>query len=1137
MPPSALDTFIARWSASAAAERANKDLFLTELCDVLGVERPQPATGEIERDQYVFEKGALILKDGQRTTTGHVDLYKAECFVLEAKQGSHDGGTKTGTARRGTGAWSNAMQEAFGQALQYARTLDDPPPFVIVTDIGYCFDLYATFDGSLDYRPFPDPRRSRLFLADLTQHVETLRAIFQDPEGLDPAKHAAKVTREIAGHLAELARGLEAEGHDPEKSARFLMRCLFTMFAEDAKLLPERVFTNELEKRWIKDPAKFVTGCESLWRAMESGNDFGYLGKLLRFNGGLFEDPTALPLSKADLERLLEAARASWVDVEPAIFGTLLERALDPRERHRLGAHYTPRAYVERLVKPTIEDPVRAEWDNVRTQVHQLVAQGKEAEAREAVKDFLKHLCSIRVLDPACGTGNFLYVTLDLFKRLEGEVVKLLSDLGETQQSLTMAGGFTVTPAQFLGIEVKPWAREIANLVLWIGYLQWQLRARGDASHFPEPVLQEYGNIECRDAVLAWDRIEPALDENGQPVTRWDGVTTKTSPVTGEQLPDERATIPVVRYINPRKSEWPTADFVVGNPPYVGTRRLKATLGEEYVDALRSSYRDVPETADLVMYWWHKAAGLAESGHLRAFGLLTTNSIVQDYSRGVLEAHLGQSGNLELKFAIPDHPWVESVDGAAVRVAMTVGSKRGADTRAPLLGRVNREDGDTDNVGVEYRPVAWIDAFLRSGSELSARRELRSNGGICFQGVVPAGDGFKLQSTDLPALELNRANLPVVVRPYLIGRDLVQEREDRFILDFFGRTEDSVRDEWPALYQRLLERVKPERDLNKRKSYREKWWIFAEPRPALRQAVSALSRYIGTPYTAKFRPFIFIPSTFLPDAMVYAIALDDGFSLGVLSSRAHCLWAADAGGTLEDRGRYNSVQTFLPFPFPASTAAQWGRIRELGEALDAHRKDRRAQHADVTITGMYNVMEKLQSGGVLTAKEKTINEHGLVSVLKQLHDNLDAAVFDAYGWPHDLTDEQILERLVALNAERAEEERNGLVRWLRPEFQNPQGEQKGQRVLVEAGGKKAIKGKATKTTPSTWPKDLPSRIGAIRATIEAGRGGLTIDDVATAFKGARRADIESILESLSRLGLARSYRDGNSTVWSAVRIA
>jgi restriction-modification enzyme MmeI-like protein len=342
MPQAPLDIFIARWSESAAAERANKDLFLTELCDVLGVERPEPSTGEGDRDQYVFEKGALLLKDGQRTTTGHVDLYKAGCFVLEAKQGSREGRTRIGTARRGTGAWSNAMQEAYGQALQYARSLDDPPPFIIVCDIGHCFDLYATFDGSLDYRPFPDPRRSRLSLADLAQHLDTLRSIFQDPKHLDPSKHAATVTRQIAGHLAELARGLEAEGHDPELSARFLMRCLFTMFAEDARLLPERVFTNELEKRWIKEPAKFVAGCESLGRAMEAGNDFGYLGKLLRFNGGLFEDPTALPLSKADLELLLEAARASWVNVEPAIFGTLLERALDPRERHRLGAHTPP---------------------------------------------------------------------------------------------------------------------------------------------------------------------------------------------------------------------------------------------------------------------------------------------------------------------------------------------------------------------------------------------------------------------------------------------------------------------------------------------------------------------------------------------------------------------------------------------------------------------------------------------------------------------------------------------------------------------------------------------------------------------------------------------------------------------------
>ena len=291
--------------------------------------------------------------------------------------------------------------------------------------------------------------------------------------------------------------------------------------------------------------------------------------------------------------------------------------------------------------------------------------------------------------------------------------------------------------------------------------------------------------------------------------------------------------------------------------------------------------------------------------------------------------------------------------------------------------------------------------------------------------------------------------------------------------------------------------------------------------------------------TSKHKPFAFLPADVCPDHKLYVVASDDAWILGVLSSRVHGAWALAAGGHLGvgNDPTWTNTTCFLPFPFPACSDAHRVRIRELGETLDAHRKTQQLLDPGLTLTAVYNVLEKLRAGETLNVKDKVIHEQGVVSVLKQIHDDLDAAVFDAYGWPHDLTDEQILERLVEINVERAEQERNGLVRYLRPEFQNPQGEQKGQPVLVEAGGKKAIKGTAAKTQPSAWPKDLPSRIGAVRATIEARRGGSSIDDVATAFKGARRTDVESILESLSRLGLARSYRDGQATLWSAVRIA
>ncbi len=562
-----LDALIDRWSVSGDAERANKDSFLNELCDALGVERPHPKTGDPARDLYVFEKDVTRTRAGG-TSIGWVDLYKHGCFLLEAKQSA-----ATGPKRRDSPAWNQMMSAAHGQALGYALNLDEPPPFLLVCDIGYCFDVYASFDGTGAYRAFPDGHRRRIFLRDLAdhpEHVDLLRAIWTDPLSLDPSKRTAAVTREIAGQIAALARALEAAGHDPERVATFLMRCLFTMFAEDVGLLPEKLFSQSLENYWLPNPASFPGGVGSLWRAMDQGSDY-ITGKLLRFNGGLFSTHDAPVLTKEQLILLLMAAKSDWSQVDPSIFGTLLERALNPRERHRLGAHYTPRAYVERLVKPTIEEPLRGDWDLVRAEVQQLVELGKVEEAQKRVLEFHHTLCRTRVLDPACGTGNFLYVTLDLFKRLESEVLALLSELGYKQIGLEMKD-YRVTPEQFLGIEVKRWAKEIAELVLWIGYLQWQVRQPGGAMTVPQPVLRDYGNIECRDAVLAYDREELLLDDKGKPVTRWDGETMKVSPVTGEKIPDENARVPVYRYVNPSRAEWPKADFIIGNPPYIGNR-------------------------------------------------------------------------------------------------------------------------------------------------------------------------------------------------------------------------------------------------------------------------------------------------------------------------------------------------------------------------------------------------------------------------------------------------------------------------------------------------------------------------------------------------------------------------------------
>lgn len=1120
-----ISSFIAKWKRSSASERANKDTFLVELCDVLGVPRPDPATGDLARDRYVFEKPIPTAHEGGKLTVKRVDLYKHGCFLLEAKQGGAAGGRKAGTARRGTATWDLAMDDARGQALGYATSLDDPPPFLIVCDIGHMLELHADFDGSRRWHPFPNAQRSRIYLDDLAQHVDLLRAVWTEPLALDPARRAVRVTREVAASLGDLARRLEAEGNPPESVAQFLMRCVFTMFAEDVGLLPERLFTDAIEKHWLPSPPSFPVGIQTLWEAMNGGQPFGFVGKLLRFNGGLFAQPAALALSREALEQLHSAAKHDWSSVEPSIFGTLLERALNPRERHMLGAHYTPRAYVERLVRPTIEEPLRTAWENIQTEARKLFVDGKEEEARKVVKAFHRRLSETRVLDPACGSGNFLYVTMDLFKRLESEVLALLHDLGERQE-LLHAATIRVTPAQFLGIEKKPWAKEIAELVLWIGYLQWHFRTHGRLVPPPEPVLQDYRNIECRDAVLAYDREELVRDERGKPVSRWDGETMKKHPVTGEAVPDEGAQVPIYRYVNPRKAEWPKAEFIIGNPPFIGGWRIRGAIGDGYVKALWSVHPDIPEKCDYVMYWWDHAAELVRAGEVRRFGFITTNSIVQVFQRRVLARHLdAQESPARIVFAVPDHPWVDSEDAAAVRVAMTAVERVSPEQADVILAQAMQATKDAEPV-VLSRRVDRIGADLRPGVNLDAAKPLRANSEVCSPGVQLYGAGFilKPQETGARAARNPRTSFPVI-RPYLNGRDLMAQPRGAYVIDFFGLEEIDAAAIDPESYQRLLVRVKPERDQNRRAAIRERWWRFGWERPVWRAASRGLRRFISTPETARHRVFIFLDAEVLPDNMLTSFALDDAFSFGVLSSRAHVAWCLAAGGRLGigNDPRYTKSRCFDPFPFPDCAEAQKKRIRELGEALDAHRKRQQAAHPDLTITAMYNVLEKLRRDEVLTDKERTIHDKGLVSMLRRIHDDLDAAVFQAYGWPEDIGDEQILERVVALNAERLAEEEGGLVRWLRPDLQSPEAAQRDAQMTISGtDDEEPTATEATPAAPATirpWPRKTSEQIAALRDRIQALRGAFTAADVAAGFKGARKKDLADLLDGLAALGL------------------
>jgi hypothetical protein len=541
------------------------------------------------------------------------------------------------------------------------------------------------------------------------------------------------------------------------------------------------------------------------------------------------------------------------------------------------------------------------------------------------------------------------------------------------------------------------------------------------------------------------------------------------------------------------------------------------------------------------------AAEKATSGKIKRFGFITTNSITQSFNRKVLEKYLAKSSKpISIIFAIPDHPWVDNKEGAAVRVAMT-GVKQGN-----LVGKIcciKNEIYENDIAKIELaEKLGLIHADLTIGANVLSMTPLKSNFRMSFQGVIPLGNGFRLFELNLNSLGLDINNLPEVVKPYMIGRDLVQTYKQKWVIDFFGLSVEEARQKYPKLYQIVLEQVKPMRDQNNRKTRRENWWLFGENAPKLRDALSGLSRFIVTPDTSKFKPFVFVDGNLLPDVQLYSVVSSDAWILGVLESSIHKKWLqkiAPRMGKGNDL-RWKPAIVFDPFPFPDPTQAQKQKIRELGERLDAHRKQVQANHPDITITGMYNLLEKLRAGEPFTDKDRDYNQKALVSTLKQIHDDLDRAVFAAYGWDdliplweqsqnnnakEDL-ENQILDRLVALNAERAEEERNGLIRWLRPEYQAP--EEQVHEPTLEG----VIPEAETVVEPveqQKWPTKPKDQLTAIRDLLRSTPGEWTVNQIAAQFKGrTTQKKLDAITENLERLewfGLVISHTKNGITSW------
>ena len=1126
------EQFITRWQNVGGSERANYQLFIADLCALLELPKPDPAQDDTRDNAYVFERRVIFKHGDGGSSNGFIDCYRRGSAIIEAKK------IKLGAQTKG---FDDAMLRARSQAENYARALpaeEGRPPFLITIDVGHRIELFAEFTRSgATYTPFPDPRSHRIGLEDLRDEKirARLKAIWLDPLSLDPSRVSAKATREIASKLAGVAKALESSGQNPERVAGFLTRCLFSMFAEDVGLLPKNAFSDLLESLQ-NTPEQFVPLITALWREMDVGGFSVILRQTLpRFNGKLFKTPDVLPLNRDQIGLLREAARADWTLVEPAIFGTLLERALDPTERHSLGAHYTPRPYVERLVLPTVIEPLRQRWANVQAAALLLANEDKAAAALAEIDNFHHQLCQIRVLDPACGSANFLYVTLEHMKRLEGEILDFAHSIGGGQQRLE-AEGLTVDPHQFLGLELNPRAAAIAELVLWIGYLQWHFRTRS-AGLPPSPILRDFKNIECRDAVLEHDGSELVCDETGVPLSRWDGKTLKAHAITGEQVPDDNARQPVLRYKNPRRATWPAADYIVGNPPFIGAATLRAALGDGYVEALRSTWSEVPESADYVMYWWQHAAALVNAGAVQRFGFITTNSLKQTFNRRLVQQAM--DNGLHLAFAIPDHPWVDAADGAAVRIAMTVGTSE-KNSPGTLLTVTDELEAGGEGLEVTLETRSGkLHADLRMGADVAGALTLRANCGISSPGFKLHGAGFIVTPEESAKLELDAP-----IKDYRNGRDLTDRPRGVKIIDLFGLTATEVRSRYPATYQWVFERVKPERDQNARATYRDNWWIFGEPRRDLRPMLAGLPRYIATVETAKHRAFQFLDANIAPDNKLICIASDDAYALGVLSSSVHVAWAIAAGSNLGvgNDPVYVKTRCFETFPFPTPSHEQQTRIRDLAEQLDAHRKRQQAQHPTLTLTGIYNVLQKIRAFEPLTAKDKLIHEQGLVSVLQTLHDELDSAVIKAYGWP-DLApsaSEEILTRLVLLNSERVREEAGGQLRWLRPAYQNRQASLPAADAPKEAplGGAEnrpkiaaaVDKTPAAVTSKTPWPATLPEQMALLaRLLSETPLSEAAIAAQITG-KGPWKKRLPDLLQTLVALGRAR--QEGEN--WMAV---
>jgi len=927
-------TFVARWQRSTLTERSAAQQHFLDLCAVLG--EPTPAATDPDGTHYTFEKGA-------RKTSGAggwADVWMRRHFAWEYK-GKH-----------------KDLKAAYRQIQQYREDLENPP-LLVVCDLDR-FEVHTNFTNTVKtvYAfDLDDLARNEPTPTCPQPPLEVLRAAFTRPDLLRPNRTTASVTEDAARAFATLAESLRRRGEDPEATAHFLMRLLFCLFAEDIGLLPERLFTTLIERTRTR-PADFAARLGLLFAAMATGGSFG-ADDIAHFNGGLFTDAAVLALAADDLATLARAAALDWASIEPAIFGTLFERSLDPAKRAQLGAHYTGRDDILLIVEPVLMAPLRWRWVAVQEEARGLIDKrdaasgGARTRHQQALERlllaFTDEIAAVRVLDPACGSGNFLYVAL---KRL----LDLWKEVSLFAAASRVAGllPYTVGPQQLYGIELNVYAHELASVVVWIGYIQW---LHDNGFGVPDsPILKPLHNIRHMDAVLAYD-------EAGRPV----------------------------------EPAWPEADVIIGNPPFLGGSKLRRELGDAYVEHLWSLYTGrVPGGADLVCYWFERARALVAHSQVGRAGLLATNSIRGGANRRVLERIKGSGG---IFMAWDDRPWV--LDGAAVRVSM-----------------VGFDDGREQEHVLDDVPVESINADLTARFDLGRARRLRENEGLCFRSDEKGGPFDIPPELALPMIEAppnpnGRPNTDVV-RPYVNGLDVVRRRRGMWIIDFGVDTPEDAAALYELPFEYVRRVVKPVRAAGSNIRERTYWWLHRRPAPDMRHAVAPLARFVGTPRVAKHRVFVWFDSATIPDCQLYVFARADDYFFGVLHSKAHELWALRTCTWLGvgNDPRYTPTTTFDTFPFPSGPG--WESIGDPRVEAIANAARTLVEQRD----------RWLNPPG---ATETTLRERTLTNLyndrptwLALAHDRLDRAVLDAYGWPHDLGNEEILGRLLALNLERVE---------------------------------------------------------------------------------------------------------------------